>query len=100
GNDTLVGGGGADTLVGGTGADTLLGMNANDVFLIDTADYTDLEVIDGGAGAGDVIRFTSNDGGEILHFAIFNVTGIEQIVIGNAAGVTTGETALHVNAIN
>ena len=82
---------------GGAGDDTLTGGDGNDVFLIGTAtDHGAGEVIAGGAGA-DVIRFTSTTGGQTLTLAA-GVTTVESVVIGTAAGVTTGTTALNVDA--
>ena len=97
GADTLNGGAGNDTLNGGAGDDTLNGGDGNDVFLIGApAEHGAGEVIDGGAGT-DVIRFTSTTAGQTLVVAP-GVTGIESVVIANAAGLTTGTTALNVNA--
>jgi len=95
--DTLNGGAGNDTLNGGAGDDTLLGGDGNDVFLIgNTADHGGREVIDGGTGT-DVIRFTSTSADQTLVLAL-GVTTVESVVIGTAVGVTTGITALNVDA--
>ncbi|MGA6829211.1 beta strand repeat-containing protein, partial [Nitrospira sp. NS4] len=95
--DTLNGGAGNDILNGGAGDDTLHGEDGNDVFLIGrAAEHGVGEVIDGGAGS-DVIRFTSTSAGETLITAP-GVTAVEGVVIGTAAGVTTGITALNVDA--
>jgi Ca2+-binding RTX toxin-like protein len=96
GNDTLDGGTGNDTLIGGAGVDSLLGGVGNDVFLYAApGDFTDGEAVDGGADT-DTLRFTSTAinatlilSGDVL---------VESVVVGNAAGVTTGTTALNVNA--
>ncbi len=97
GDDVLNGGAGNDTLNGGAGDDTLNGGDGNDVFLIGApAEHGAGEVIDGGAGT-DVIRFTSTTAGQTLVVAP-GVTGVESVVIANAAGLTTGTTALNVNA--
>jgi Ca2+-binding RTX toxin-like protein len=97
GNDQLTGGAGNDTLDGGAGVDTLNGGDGNDVILIgNAADHGGGEVINGGAGT-DVLRFTSTTGGQTLTLAA-GVTTVESVVIGTAAGVTTGTTALNVDA--
>jgi Ca2+-binding RTX toxin-like protein len=97
GADTLNGGAGNDTLNGGASDDILNGGDGNDVILIgNAADHGVGEVINGGAGA-DVIRFTSTTGGETLVLSP-DVTGVESVVIVNAAGLTTGTAALNVDA--
>ena len=97
GNDSLDGGAGNDILNGGAGDDTLIGGDGNDVILIGNAtDHGVGEAIDGGAGT-DVIRFTSTSAGQTLVLAP-GVTAVESVVIGTAAGVTTGLTALNVDA--
>ena len=93
---TLVGNNGANVLTGTSQTDTLIGNGGNDVIVIGTAaDHGGGEVITGGAGT-DVIRFTSVTGGEELTLSA-GVT-VESVVIANAAGVTTGTTALDVDA--
>jgi Ca2+-binding RTX toxin-like protein len=97
GINILMGNAGNDTLIGGAGDDILNGGDGNDVMLIGkAADHGVGEVIDGGAGA-DVIRFTSSTDGETLTLNN-QVTAVEQVVIGTAAGLTTGTTALNVDA--
>ena len=97
GNDILDGGTGNDILKGGAGDDTLQGGDGNDVFLIGSAaEHGVGEAIDGGAGS-DVIRFTSTSAGQTLVLAP-GVTTVESVVIGTAAGVITGLTALNVDA--
>ena len=93
--DTLDGGGNNDTLVGGTGGDNLQGGDGNDLFLIGSGEHEDLETVNGGGGF-DIIRFTSTIEGALALSS--NVQLIEQVVIGSAAGVTTGITALDVDA--
>ena len=97
GNDTLTGNAGNDQLSGGAGADTLSGGAGNDIIVVGAAaDHGAGEVIDGGVGT-DVLRFTSTTGGETLVLEA-GVTGVEQVVIGSAAGLTTGTTDLNLNA--
>jgi Ca2+-binding RTX toxin-like protein len=95
--DTLDGDTGNDILNGGAGDDTLLGGDGNDVFVIGNAsDHGAGEIITGGAG-DDVIRFTSTTPGQSLVLAP-GVTEVEQVTISTAAGVSTGRTALNVDA--
>jgi Ca2+-binding RTX toxin-like protein len=94
---TLVGNNGANVLTGTSQTDTLTGNGGNDVFLIgDAADHDVGEEIDGGAST-DVIRFTSTTPDQTLILAP-GVTAVERVVIGTAAGLTTGTTALNVDA--
>jgi Ca2+-binding RTX toxin-like protein len=89
----------ANLMIGSNGDDILNGGAGNDVFLIGAAaDHGGGEVITGGAGA-DVIRFTSITADDILMLNA-TVTEVESVVIGTAAGLTTGTTALNVNASN
>ena len=98
-NDQLTGMAGIDTLDGSAGDDTLNAGDGNDIILIGAAaDHGAGEVINGGAGV-DVIRFTSTTPDETLVLNS-NITGVESVVIGTAAGLTTGTTALHVDASN
>jgi len=97
GNDTLTGGLGNDTLNGGTGDDAMDGGAGNDVFLIgDAGEHGVGEVLDGGTGT-DVLRFTSTSDDQTLALTA-GVTGIEAVVIANAAGLSTGTTDLNVDA--
>ncbi len=99
GADQLTGNAGNDRLEGGADDDTLNGGTGSDVFLIgDAADHDVGEEIDGGAGT-DVIRFTSTTAGQTLSLAA-GVTAVERVVIGTVVGVTTGTTALNVDASN
>jgi len=100
GNDILNGGDGSDNINGGAGADRLIGGNGDDVFIIAAAsEYAAGESIAGGAGS-DTIRFTSTAAGETLTLtaAVTDVDNVINVAIGNAAGLTTGTTALNVNA--
>jgi Ca2+-binding RTX toxin-like protein len=95
--DTLDGGIGNDTLNGGAGDDTLQGGDGNDVFLIGSAaDHGAGEIITGGVG-DDVIRFTSTTPSQTLNLAP-GITEVERVMIGTAAGVISGTTALNVDA--
>jgi Ca2+-binding RTX toxin-like protein len=96
GNDTLIGGDGADTLLGGAGVDNLQGEAGNDVFLYAApTDFSAGEAVDGGTET-DALRFTSATGGATL--VLSGDVLVESVVIGTAAGATTGTTALNVNA--
>jgi Ca2+-binding RTX toxin-like protein len=89
-NDSLVGNGGNDILVGGAGDDSMQGGDGNDIFVIGpSTEHSTAETLDGGAGTGDVIRFTSTVEGDSLQLYSVNV---EQVVIASLA------SALHVNA--
>jgi Ca2+-binding RTX toxin-like protein len=95
--DTLDGGTGNDILNGGAGDDTLLGGDGDDVFVIGSpTDHGTGEIITGGSG-DDVIRFASTTAGQTLVLAT-GVTEVERVTISTAAGVTTGTTALNVDA--
>ena len=96
GVDTLTGGDGNDVLGGRGGADVISGGNGNDIVLLGSGEFVAGETIDGGANA-DTIRFTSTTASDTLTLTA-GVTGIENVVIGDADGVTTGTTALNVNA--
>jgi Ca2+-binding RTX toxin-like protein len=98
GNDTLNGGAGNDTLIGGVGVDNVGGGDGDDILLIASPTEHPLgEVIDGGDGT-DTIRFTSVTANQTL--VLRNVTGVETVMIGSAAGVASGITTLHVNALS
>ncbi len=98
GVDQLNGGAGDDLLVGGTGIDKLVGGTGDDIVLIGpSAEYGAAETIDGGAGT-DTIRFTSTAVGDVLVLLQSGLTSIETVVIGDAAGSTSGTTPLGVYA--
>jgi Ca2+-binding RTX toxin-like protein len=95
--DTLTGTSGSDFFDGRDGADAMNGGGGNDVFAIgSTALYDAGETINGGDGS-DSVRFTSTTAGQTLTLTSA-VTNIEDIRISNAAGVTTGTTALNIDA--
>ena len=98
--DTITAGAGADTINGGAGADSITGGAGDDVFIIAAAaDHASGESIAGGAGS-DTIRFTSTTAGETLTLlaGVTDSDNVITVVIGDAAGATTGTTALNVNA--
>jgi Ca2+-binding RTX toxin-like protein len=96
--NTIKGGQGNDTLEGGSGSDTVQGDGGNDVILIkSSSDFTTAEVIDGGVGVADRIRFTSTTAGQTLVLTN-NVTNIEIIDVSSETGSLVGTTNLHVNA--
>ena len=97
GANILAGMAGNDLINGGAGNDTVNGGDGNDVILIgDAAEHGLNEVLDGGTGT-DVLRFTSTTDDQTL-VVTAGVTAIEQVVIGTAAGLTTGTTDLNVDA--
>lgn len=98
GQDILIGGAGADTLNGGVGTDTMQGGDSDDIFLIgSSSEHTSFELIDGGAGSNDRIRFTSTFTGQTLVLSN-RVTNTEYVDIADAAGSIAGTTQLNVNA--
>jgi Ca2+-binding RTX toxin-like protein len=98
-NDTLNGGTGNDILVGGAGSDSMLGGNGNDIFIVAAVAQITGDTIDGGANT-DEIRFTSATASTLTLSS--NIYNVENIIIGTgttpAAAVTTGTTALNVDA--
>ena len=88
---------GNDTIAGLAGADTLIGWLGNDVFLVGS----------GAQGAGDLfigdigfdeLRFTSTLRGDTLTLRA-SVPDVEHILVSDKDGLTTGTTALNVNAV-
>jgi|GEM_PF-5739135 len=97
GNDTFTGSAQADTIIGGAGADNLDGGAGDDIFLIAAAaDHASGEVIDGGSGTADEIRFTSTTANETLTVRS-GVSLVETVKISDASGATTGTTALNLD---
>jgi Ca2+-binding RTX toxin-like protein len=99
GVDSITGGDGNDTIVGGASDDILAGNGGDDVFLIAAGAHHGAETLNGGSGT-DVIRFTSTTSGDTLtlNANLADAEGTMSVVIGSAAGVTTGTLALNVNA--
>jgi Ca2+-binding RTX toxin-like protein len=100
GADIINGGDGNDTITGGAGADNLNGGADDDVFIIAAAaDHAAGETIEGGTG-NDTIRFTSTTATVTLTLGadVTDVDGLINVVISDAAGVTSGTTALNVTA--
>jgi Ca2+-binding RTX toxin-like protein len=86
-----------DTIIGGGGRDTLEGGGGNDVFLIAlVADHAVDEVVDGGDGV-DEIRFTSSSSSG-NNLVLRAGVAVERVVLGDAAGNTSGTTDLWVDA--
>ena len=96
GDDTINGLAGNDTITGGSGTDALLGGAGNDIYIITAGSEHPAAEINDTAGT-DIIRFTSGTANDTLTLYGLDI-GIEQVVIGTAAGVTTGTAALNVNA--
>jgi Ca2+-binding RTX toxin-like protein len=96
GADSISGEAGVDVITGGAGADSITGGAGADVFLIAlAADHATGEVITGGTES-DTIRFTSTTASTLTLLA--GVTEVELAVISDAAGTTTGTTALNIDA--
>jgi Ca2+-binding RTX toxin-like protein len=86
----------ADTITGGLGADALFGGADNDRFIVNTAaEHPATELIDGEEGF-DTIFFASVLANDTL--LLREDDDVEAVVIGTAAGVTTGTVALNVDA--
>lgn len=92
GNDVLIGGDGNDTLTANTGNDTLIGDAGDDVFVLGDATsswLTAQDVITGGAGDADTLRVTLvASSAALLDGAYTGVTGVERLVVTNAAALT------------
>jgi Ca2+-binding RTX toxin-like protein len=96
--DILNGGAGDDTLTGGAGTDIMNGGDGSDTYIIaSSADHTAAEIIDSGISGTDTIIFTSTTANQTLTLYAGD-TGIENVLIGTAAGVSTSTTALNVDA--
>jgi Ca2+-binding RTX toxin-like protein len=94
---TLIGNNGANSFTGTAFDDSFIGNGGNDIFVISDASHHGVgEAIDGGLGV-DAIRFASMTADQTLMLSN-QVTAVEQVVIGTAAGVVTGTTALDVDA--
>ena len=96
----ITGNEGANVIDGKGGVDTLDGGEGSDVYLVASgAEHTAAEFDDAGSGVGDVdqVRFTSTTSGSTLTLHAED-SGIERVVVGNAAGATTGTTSLNVDA--
>ncbi len=86
----------ADRIVGGLGQDTLWGGEGNDTFIIrSAAEHGADEIIDG-EDDEDTIIFASTIAGDSL--VLSAGSDVERIVIGTEAGLSTGTTALNVDA--
>lgn len=97
GNNIIMGNAGANVINGGAGDDTLNGGAGNDVYIISASSDHGTGEIQDASGAADVIRFTSailND--TLTVFA--SDTGIEQVVISDVAGITSGTASVNVDA--
>jgi Ca2+-binding RTX toxin-like protein len=94
--DVIGGGAGNDVINGAAGDDSMVGNAGDDTFIIAAAaDHAAGETITGGTG-NDTIRFTSTGASETLALSA-NVTDVDNVlnvVIGTAAGVTTGTETL------
>jgi len=96
GEDWIQGGDGNDVITGGADDDILLGEAGDDIYLIaDAAHHGVNEIIFDSTGTADEVRFTSTTATQTL---TLNAGGIEIVTVGDAAGVTTGTTALNVDA--
>lgn len=79
-------------------ASRIIGSAQDDVFVYTANNQLANDTINGGAAATeDILRFASGTTGQTLTLTT-RVVDIEKVEIADAAGVTTGTTALHVNA--
>lgn len=85
-SDVLYGEGGFDILDGRLGDDTLYGGDDADLFFVNTGEG--LDVISGGSGATDEVRYTS-DVAEVVSLASYLGTGVQFNVGGAPAFVAT-----------
>lgn len=85
-SDVLYGEGGFDILDGRQGDDTLYGGDDADLFFVNTGEG--LDVISGGSGATDEVRYTS-DVAEVVSLASYLGTGVQFNVGGAPAFVAT-----------
>lgn len=98
--DNLTGNGGNDIFFGKGGFDGLDGGGDNDSFVIDLADITGLNTIQGGAGFDQLILRTNVNGSVDLGTLASKITGMEKIFLHGTPGTVTltGLTAANVNA--
>ncbi len=91
----------AQTVKPTAGTNVLVSTAGDDVIRIDSPALVASTTVMDGAGGTDEIRFTSTTAGQTLTLTNTNTTNIENITIGTGSGataVTTGTTALNVNA--
>jgi VCBS repeat-containing protein len=96
----LTGNAGVNILTGTAFADKLNGGEGADIYVITAAtDHTVAEIADTGLAGVDEVRFAAAAAGTLTLYA--GDTGIETVTVGTgvaAAAVTTGTTALNVDA--
>jgi Ca2+-binding RTX toxin-like protein len=108
GNDTLIGGSGNDTLNGGAGVDQMQGGAGNDTYMVDNADDTVIEELDGGIDTVQVnIAMQTWQPSNTVYTLGANVeNGIIAAptepppIIVTATGATTTAGSLYGNALN
>jgi Ca2+-binding RTX toxin-like protein len=94
---SIFGNDGVNVITGTAFQDNLSGLGGNDVFLIGAGGHHAVdESIDGGAGEGNVIRFTRTSA-DTLTLSAF-VTNIREVEASNAAGANVGMAALDIDA--
>ena len=101
GINSLTGTGFVDILTGNGGIDVMNGGNDGDLYLVtSSADHSAAEINDSGASGSDELRFASTTANQILTVFAGDI-GLESVTIGTgvaAAAITTGTTALGINA--
>jgi Ca2+-binding RTX toxin-like protein len=99
--NTLIGNSAANVITGGALADAMDGHDGSDIYIIAAAaDYAAGESInDTGVTGTDQLRYTATAAGTLTLNNLLK--GLESVVVGTgtaAAAVTTGRTAINVNA--
>ena len=98
GADTLNGGAGNDTLIGGAGVDIMNGGDGSDIYLIaSSTEHSAGEIQDTGISGNDTVLFTSTSNNQTLQLFSLD-TGIENAIIADASGSTSGTTSLNIDA--
>lgn len=108
GNDTLIGGSGNDTLDGGAGVDLMQGGAGNDTYMVDNADDTVIEELDGGIDTVQVNvpvqtwqpSNTVYTLGANVENGIISAPIVPPPIIVTATGATTTAGSLYGNTLN
>lgn len=108
GNDTLIGGSGNDTLDGGAGVDLMQGGAGNDIYMVDNADDTVIEELDGGIDTVQVNvpvqtwqpSNTVYTLGANVENGIIVAPTVPPPIIVTATGATTTAGSLYGNTLN
>lgn len=102
--DTFIGSDGDDIFIGRAGVDSISGGGGDDAFAFTLlTELTTSDTLNGGGG-DDAIWFTSITAGQTLTLNPNGATGqvllnIEEAWVADTTGLTTGTTALNINAV-